>query len=194
MALAVRPGCLWRKARSILWNGGGAARAISASSSGGQRSGSPLAAIISSRPTGSARFPSMRRAFSGESDPPSKTLLHSFAVSTFGGPAAAVEAVGKGLRPSTNARPWKASELREKSFDDLQRLWVVMLRARNALHSERDFCRSNNVHWAGSSDLWKLKKSMARLKTVVGERTRARAHARAARKMAATTPAEASVK
>lgn len=78
----------------------------------------------------------------------------------------------RGMRPSTNARPWKAAELRLKSTDDLHRLWFVMVKEKLALLSERDFCRRNSLPWKGSSDLWKLRKGMARLKTVVGERFR----------------------
>ncbi|BAM82767.1 hypothetical protein, conserved [Cyanidioschyzon merolae strain 10D] len=78
----------------------------------------------------------------------------------------------RGMRPSTNARAWKASELRLKSTDDLHRLWFVMMKEKLALLSERDFCRRNQLLWKGSSDLWKLRKGMARLKTVVGERIR----------------------
>jgi large subunit ribosomal protein L47 len=78
----------------------------------------------------------------------------------------------RGMRPSTNARPWKASELRLKSTEDLHRLWFVMTKEKLALLSERDFCRRNKLPWKGTSDLWKLRKGMARLKTVVGERFR----------------------
>lgn len=67
-------------------------------------------------------------------------------------------------------------------MDDLHRLWWVMLKERNALLSEREFCKSRGVHWRGASQLWKVRKGMARLKTVVGERMRERAAVRAQRR------------
>ncbi len=71
-------------------------------------------------------------------------------------------------------RAWRTSELRLKSFEDLQKLWHVLLKERTILLSEREWCRTNRRHWEnGTSNLYKVKRSMARLQAVVGERTRA---------------------
>lgn len=71
-------------------------------------------------------------------------------------------------------RAWRASELRLKSFEDLQKLWHVLLKERAILLSEREWCRTNRRHWEnGASNLYKVKRSMARLQAVVGERARA---------------------
>lgn len=71
-------------------------------------------------------------------------------------------------------RAWRASELRLKSFDDLHKLWHVLLKERTILLSEREWCRTNRRYWEnGASNLYKVKRSMARLQSVVGERARA---------------------
>ncbi|KAK4533105.1 hypothetical protein CCYA_CCYA15G3962 [Cyanidiococcus yangmingshanensis] len=118
------------------------------------------------------------KVLAGDATPPPSSApanslsgsLDGFAVSRFGRQQWTPGI--RGMRPSTNARPWKAAELRLKSTDDLHRLWFVMVKEKLALLSERDFCRRNSLPWKGSSDLWKLRKGMARLKTVVGERFR----------------------
>lgn len=71
-------------------------------------------------------------------------------------------------------RSWRASELRLKSYEDLHKLWFILLRERNTLLTEKAWCKTNFRHWKGGKEkLWKLKKSMARIQCVVGERKRA---------------------
>lgn len=80
---------------------------------------------------------------------------------------------GQGAGAAQTGRAWRTNELRLKSYDDLHRLWFVLLRERNVLLTEKEWCRSNNRHWLrGESNLYKVKRSMARLKGVVGERIR----------------------
>lgn len=79
-----------------------------------------------------------------------------------------------GAGASRNGRSWRTHELRLKSYDDLHRLWFILLKERNILWTEKEWCRSNGRHWVnGHSNLYKVKRSMARIKGVVGERLRA---------------------
>jgi len=69
-------------------------------------------------------------------------------------------------------RSWKPAELRLKSFDDLHKLWYVLLKEKNMLLSEKQLARSQSSTLPNPERLWKVKKSMARLKTIVNERSR----------------------
>jgi len=73
-------------------------------------------------------------------------------------------------------RSWRASELRLKSFEDLHKLWYVLLKEKNMLLTERDRIdrgRDNARAYPGiSGKIRKVCVSMARLKTVLGERER----------------------
>jgi len=81
---------------------------------------------------------------------------------------------GQGAGATRNGRSWRTSELRLKSYDDLHRLWFILLKERNILLTEKAWCKTNARHWVnGQSNLYKVKRSMARVKGVVGERLRA---------------------
>ena len=71
---------------------------------------------------------------------------------------------------STVGRAWKSSELRLKSFDDLHKLWYVLLKEKNALLTEFYDCQSRNVSMPHPERLDKVKLSMKRLKGVLTER------------------------
>lgn len=79
-----------------------------------------------------------------------------------------------GAGASRNGRSWRTNELRLKSYHNLHQLWFILLKERNVLLTEKEWCRSNGRHWVnGQSNLYKVKRSMARIKGVVGERIRA---------------------
>ncbi|SAM08143.1 hypothetical protein [Absidia glauca] len=74
------------------------------------------------------------------------------------------------------SRAWKASELRLKSFDDLHKLWYVLLKERNLLATQREEAKRLKVHrlvWTNAGRVKKCQKSMARIKFVLNERQRA---------------------
>ncbi|CAI5709818.1 unnamed protein product [Peronospora destructor] len=66
---------------------------------------------------------------------------------------------------------WKAWMLREKSTEDLHKLWYVLLKERNALLTELQHCRAKNMPMLNPSRRTKVKKSMARIKLVLHERS-----------------------
>ena len=70
-------------------------------------------------------------------------------------------------------RRWSAAELRLKSNEDLCKLWVVLMRERNMLYSTRMLHRKNKTTMPHPDRLPKVRKSMAMVKVVLGERERA---------------------
>lgn len=74
-------------------------------------------------------------------------------------------------------RAWRAAELRLKSFDDLHKLYYVLLKERNALLTQRAHARQVGMGVPDPHRLKKVKLSMARIQVVLGERRRARAAA-----------------
>jgi len=68
-------------------------------------------------------------------------------------------------------RAWRAAEFRLKSFDDLWKLWFVLLKERNMLESEKLKYKSAHMNTSTVNDrIKKVKLSQARLKFVVWER------------------------
>ncbi|CAD8057059.1 unnamed protein product [Paramecium primaurelia] len=70
----------------------------------------------------------------------------------------------------SQGRSWKVEELRLKSTEDLTKLWYVMLKEKNLLLSDGIFFKKVIGVKGRMGKLVQLKKSMARLKTVVKER------------------------
>ena len=67
-------------------------------------------------------------------------------------------------------RSWAASELRNKSFEDLHKLWFVCLKEKNLLYTEKHHCRANCLEFKNPERIVSVRKSMARIKTVINER------------------------
>ncbi|CAH0476952.1 unnamed protein product [Peronospora belbahrii] len=76
-----------------------------------------------------------------------------------------------GSKQVTVGGDWKAWMLREKSTKDLHKLWFVLLKERNALLTELQHCRAKNLVMSNPSRRTKVKKSMARIKLVLHERS-----------------------
>ncbi|KAG0053330.1 54S ribosomal protein L4 mitochondrial [Gryganskiella cystojenkinii] len=74
---------------------------------------------------------------------------------------------------SWTGRAWRASELRVKSFDDLHKLWYVLLKERNMLASQKEEARRFHIskqYFSNKGRQVKCQKSMARIKFVLNER------------------------
>ncbi|RKP40339.1 mitochondrial 39-S ribosomal protein L47 (MRP-L47)-domain-containing protein [Dimargaris cristalligena] len=74
---------------------------------------------------------------------------------------------------TVTGRAWLAAELRNKSFEDLQKIWIVLLKERNLLSTQREEARAMKLqkeHFTNTSRMVKVRKSMARVKTVLTER------------------------
>jgi ribosomal protein L29 len=80
-------------------------------------------------------------------------------------------------------RAWSAEELRNKSFEDLQKLYMLMLMERNKLLAERYRSRRMGLPMKSPHRCQLIRQSMARLLTVVRERSRERSAMRAAIRM-----------
>ena len=73
-----------------------------------------------------------------------------------------------------HGRSWFARELRHKSNEDLHKLWYVLLKERNMLLTVRHECARRKKPLENPERMKKVKKSMARILVVLGERERAR--------------------
>lgn len=75
----------------------------------------------------------------------------------------------KGKTPETG-RGWSAAQLRLKSWDDLHKLWFVLLKERQMLKSEELRYRAMGEKMASPERYRHVKKSMTRIKFVLTER------------------------
>ncbi|KAJ1502896.1 39S ribosomal protein L47, mitochondrial, partial [Coelomomyces lativittatus] len=67
-------------------------------------------------------------------------------------------------------RAWESADLRIKSFDDIHKLWYVILKERNMLETQKEESRRLCVPFLHAKRLQKCKSSMARIKQVLTER------------------------
>ncbi|XAR50148.1 hypothetical protein NMG60_11004402 [Bertholletia excelsa] len=73
-------------------------------------------------------------------------------------------------KPVVYGRSWKASELRLKSWDDLHKLWYVLLKEKNMLMTQRQMLHAQNLRFPNPERIPKVRKSMCRIKHVLIER------------------------
>ncbi|GBG79793.1 hypothetical protein CBR_g30055 [Chara braunii] len=67
-------------------------------------------------------------------------------------------------------RSWSAAELRLKSFDDLHKLWYVLLKEKNMLYSQKMMFRSTGHRMPNGERIPSVRRSMCRIKHVLTER------------------------
>jgi ribosomal protein L29 len=84
--------------------------------------------------------------------------------------------------PLPTGRPWFARELRLKSFEDLHRLHFVLLIERNKLLNEKIRHRKTGRVFPSPERLQNIRRSMARVQTVLTERAHEAAAERAAKR------------
>lgn len=58
--------------------------------------------------------------------------------------------------PFLLGRSWKASELRLKSWDDLHKLWYVLLKEKNMLMTQRQMLQAQNLRFPNPERLPKV--------------------------------------
>ncbi|RVW52826.1 39S ribosomal protein L47, mitochondrial [Vitis vinifera] len=56
-----------------------------------------------------------------------------------------------------SGRGWKASELRLKSWDDLHKLWYILLKEKNMLMTQRQMLQSQNLRFPNPERIPKVK-------------------------------------
>lgn len=64
-------------------------------------------------------------------------------------------------------RSWKASELKLKNFDDLHKLWFVLLKERNVLATQKAEAKRQDVIWMSEHRDMKCRESMERIRHVL---------------------------
>ncbi|KAJ1678535.1 54S ribosomal protein L4 mitochondrial [Spiromyces aspiralis] len=65
------------------------------------------------------------------------------------------------------------TELRNKSWEDLHKLWYILIKERNMLASQKEEAKRAGITYqffSNTARIIKCKKSMARIKTVLNER------------------------
>ncbi|XP_028781733.1 39S ribosomal protein L47, mitochondrial isoform X2 [Neltuma alba] len=59
-------------------------------------------------------------------------------------------------KPVVYGRGWKASELRLKSWDDLHKLWFVLLKEKNMLMTQRQMLHAQNLRFSNPERIPKV--------------------------------------
>jgi len=71
-------------------------------------------------------------------------------------------------------RSWSVKELRRKSYDDLQKLWLVLYKEKNMLLTEANLARRHGYMMIQPDRRKKVRKSMGAIRHVLGERKRSK--------------------
>lgn len=71
---------------------------------------------------------------------------------------------------SRSGDPWPAVLLRQKSFEDMHKLWYVLLKEKNFLLAEQHDARQKQIKWKHHGRLKKVKLGMKRILTVLTRR------------------------
>ncbi len=88
--------------------------------------------------------------------------------------------------PALKRTPWRLVQ----SFEDLHKLWFVLVKERNVLHTEKHIMRQADRRFVAPGRLKQVKLSMNRVKQVLGERQLAQRRADAKKKSAALISSE----
>lgn len=109
---------------------------------------------------------SMRLSGGNVTAVPRRGIEEFFPVQTSAGEGAKIGSLTKvpanvGNKPVVVGGDWKAWMLREKSTDDLHKLWYVLLKERNALLTELQQCRSKNLMMPNPTRRVKVRESLA---------------------------------
>ncbi|KAI5077182.1 hypothetical protein GOP47_0007006 [Adiantum capillus-veneris] len=73
-------------------------------------------------------------------------------------------------KPPVYGRAWRAKELRLKSWEDLHKLWYVLVKEKNMLLTQKQILTSHNMNFPNPERMPKVRVSMCRLKQVLTER------------------------
>jgi large subunit ribosomal protein L47 len=73
-----------------------------------------------------------------------------------------------GTRPVVVGGDWKAWMLRQKSTEDLHKLWFVLLKERNALLTEMAHCRAKNLMFPNPTRRTKVLNIFYRIHKLIG--------------------------
>jgi len=74
------------------------------------------------------------------------------------------------LANAVSGDPWPAVLLRMKSFEELHKLWFVLLKEKNFLMAEQHEAKQQRIRWKHHGRLKKCKMSMKRILTVLSRR------------------------
>lgn len=113
--------------------------------------------------------PAFSRSLYPSIHPPFELKTRSFKISR---PIHGLEEFFTGYNPKEPVgRHWRVNELRLKSYEDLRKLWFVLLKERNMLYTYKKWCAKTRTEMIQPMRLKKVKDSMRGIRIVLGERS-----------------------